>query len=543
MKLNKKGAGEEDIVKWVVIIGALAAILIIFAPKIVELLQTNLFGEKCETSNLNIDQATKQVKDFLKKNMDTEALLAYRDFKDCFKDKTIIFDQNEYEMLIGADLKEKVLSYEQWSELYKKYLQLYPNGKLAPRIQLLLADAEPQSITAKSLQDIIDTSKEENIVCEARFRIVIAKQTSGDKAGALQSLQILRGRYDTCKNYLPKEIQAEGLTYIDEWEMALKGQESERQKSIKEVDNARTAEELIILLDKYESVYNPISTWVSYKLGKIYFDNKDYDQARMYFEKAYNGKDYSLTEYNFDGPQFVKKHENFRESSLKWLIDISKIQNKKEDTMNYLKKYLTEYPFSNEYLSRFNEVMNIAINNKDTSTLSFLLEKIRQNIRKPDSGLSEDTLNSLNANSRLVESEITGVKEWSVNVKGRANQDWLHWFSKPFSATKSSRDQTKKSIFGNEIFIPISNVDNGKPVTSISSVDEIKLFIPQSFDCASGKTIISPELGSIVYCEVTNQYNQKIKIGFTFKGDYTSGTIQDPEKERGIFFGINYRII
>jgi hypothetical protein len=134
MKLNKKGDIDKETLIYIgLIFGALFVIILVFSPRLVNLLSNNPLGDKCTL--LDQEKAEKQIKDLLDDNKAAEALTSYNDFKTCFKDKTINFTKDEYEKIIELELKSNKLEPKVRLELYEQYVKNYPYGSLVNQLQ------------------------------------------------------------------------------------------------------------------------------------------------------------------------------------------------------------------------------------------------------------------------------------------------------------------------------------------------------------------------------------------------------------------------
>jgi tetratricopeptide (TPR) repeat protein len=523
MKLNKRGAIERDVpVKTLLVLFALVAILVVFAPKIKELLWTDLVSsDQCE--GLTEDQSRDLVLDYLSKNQIDEGLFAYKSFKDCFPDDQNIFTlltQKQYEDLIELERRVSKLSLNQRQELYQKYVENYPGGNLAFDIMSYLNRFGATNKAAIFFEEFIknNPSKTDKL-CEAYFEIIYAKLAEQGEAEAIKSLSYLKNNWDKCithlKSMYPGAFNEELLLhgkdqFFKDLEANIKGEKTEKEKATSRITATSTISDPDILLSVLEEFLEEYrgtqeERLVNFKLGEFYNERRgegDLDKAIEYFEKAYTGLPYTIDEFNLE------------EESIFLLAELYEEKNDKTTSYKYYSTYVEEYPLGIHIDNAVDGIIFIAEDQQNNDMVKNLLERIDQYISSNGFSNENEMFQEESYARRLnVEKELSGVDRWFVTFEGKGDPDGFNWgianeFSTVFGS-ESHIEDSKKTQFGEgKVFVEID--EDGRILNSISKITNIKLEIPD----ASNPRCTHTQSTSICYFD--NSFNKRVELKVTY---------------------------
>jgi tetratricopeptide (TPR) repeat protein len=526
MKLNKRGAIERDMpVKTLIVLIALGVILLIFAPKIKELLWIELVSsDQCD--GLTEDQSRENIINYLSKNNKVEeGLFAYKAFKDCFPNDQKIFtllNQKQYEDLISLEMTVRKLTLNQRQELYQKYVDNYPGGNLAFDIMSYLNRFGATNKASVFFENFIKSKpSNKDQLCEAYFEIIYAKLTEQGETEAIKSLSYLKNNWDKCITHLkseyPSAFSEEKFLYgkdqfFKDLEANLKGEKTEREKAKTKILSTSTIQDsddllrvLGELLEEYKGTEE--ERLINFKLGEFYNrkgENRDIDKAIEYFKKAY-----SKNPYTFNG-------NDLNEESLVILGGLYKEKDDKNEAYTLYSTYIKEYPTGFYADEVVNEIISIAQNKKDNDMVKHLLDRLDQYISSV--GFSNDGDNikdEVYSRRLLVEKELSGVDKWLIIFKGKADPKGFNWgIANEFVVNQNSNNHIKnspKTIFGEGIVL-VKIDEDGRNINSISELTNIKLEIP----LANNVHCIQYQTRSVCYFD--NSFNKRIEVKILYIG-------------------------
>jgi len=227
----------------------------------------------------------------------------------------------ERELIEKAHKQYSNQNYENAIETYRNYLENYPDSVWADLIQEEITRCHwvqgKYKKAASETEKFIESKPESFLIPDARLDLVRLYTRHINK----------KEKAEEQANILVKDFEN---TYFEEMALSWLAEIYGRQKKMDKFKNIA-----LTSLRKYPE--NIAAAWLHYKLGKMYYDGKNYSKALLEFRRSFKNKssDLRYTKVAADQIFTVYREQKDYESAAKWAEEC-------------IKKYSDE--FSTEYM-------------------------------------------------------------------------------------------------------------------------------------------------------------------------------------------------